>query len=119
MKSRSGIPTTRARSRSAGLGTAASFVVLAGSGVTDTGPTSVTGDVGTFPTPSETGMASVTLTGTDESGDAVTQQAKDDLVTAYNDAAGMGPVPVELGGTTLLPGVYTSGTFGLTTARFA
>lgn len=42
-------------------------------------------------------------------GDAVTQGAKDDLVVAYNDAAGGTPVtnvPVELGGTTLLAGVY-------------
>ena len=43
--------------------------------------------------------------------------AKNDLVTAYNDAAGRMPVtnvPVELGGSTLLAGVYTSPTLGLT-----
>jgi hypothetical protein len=91
--------------------------VLAGSGITNTGPTTITGDVGTFPTPSETGFGSVTLNGTNHAGDAVTQAAKNDLVTAYNDAAGRTPVtdvPVELGGSTLLAGVYTSGTFGLT-----
>ncbi len=100
-----------------GLGTAGSFAVLAGSGITNTGPTTITGDVGTFPTTSQTGFSSVTLNGTNHAGDAVTQGAKDDLVTAYNDAAGRGPatsVPVELGGTTKLPGVYTSPTFGLT-----
>jgi type VI secretion system secreted protein VgrG len=102
-----------------GLGTADSFAVLAGSGITNTGPTTITGDVGTFPTPSETGFSSVTLTGssTDHAGDAVTQGAKPDLVTAYNDAAGRLPasqVQVELGNTTLLAGVYTSPTFGLT-----
>ena len=47
----------------------------------------------------------------------MTQQAKTDLVTAYNTAAGALPqnaVPTELGGTTLTPGVYTSGTLGIT-----
>jgi ice-binding like protein len=100
-----------------GLGTADSFAVLAGSGITNTGPTTITGDVGTFPTPSETGFGSVTLSGTNHRGDAVTQGAKNDLVAAYNDAAGRTPVtnvPVELGGSTLLAGVYTSPTFGLT-----
>ena len=100
-----------------GLGTADSFAILAGSGITNTGPTTITGDVGTFPTPSQTGFDSVTLNGTNHRGDAVTQGAKNDLVAAYNDAAGRTPVtnvPVELGGSTLLAGVYTSPTFGLT-----
>jgi hypothetical protein len=101
-----------------GLGTADSFAILAGSGITNTGATTITGDVGTFPTPTETGFAAVTLTGTNHFGDAVTQQAKDDLVTAYNDAAGRTPVtsvPVELGGgPPLLAGIYASPTFGLT-----
>ncbi len=101
-----------------GLGTADSFAVLAGSGITNTGATTITGDVGTFPTPTETGFADVTLNGTNHYGNAVTQKAKDDLVAAYNDAAGRTPVtnvPVELGGgPPLLAGVYTSPTFGLT-----
>ena len=101
------------------LGSAANFSVLAGSGITNTGPTTIYGDVGTFPTTSETGFDSVTIIGTNHMGDAVTQQAKTDLVTAYNDAAGRTPVttvPTELGGTTLTPGVYNSesGTFGIT-----
>jgi len=93
------------------LGTAGSFAVLAGSGITNTGATTVSGDIGTFPTPSETGFGSLTLSGANHDGDAVTQGAKNDLVSAYNDAAGRTPVthiPVELGGSTLLPGVYTS-----------
>jgi hypothetical protein len=100
-----------------GLGRADSFAVLAGSGITNTGATTITGDVGTFPTPSETGFGSITLSGTNHDGDAVTQGAKSDLVAAYGDAFGRKPVtnvPVELGGSTLLAGVYTSPTFGLT-----
>src|SRR5687768_16110615 len=61
-----------------GLGTAGAFAVLAGSGITNTGPTTITGDVGTFPTPSMTGFGTVTLHGTNHAGDAVTQQAKND-----------------------------------------
>jgi hypothetical protein len=101
------------------LSTADSFAILAGSGITNTGSTKITGDVGTFPTTTETGFGSVTLTGTNHAGDAVTQGAKDDLTTAYNDAAGRTPVttvPTELGGTTKIAGVYDSaaGTFEIT-----
>jgi hypothetical protein len=99
------------------LGTANSFAVLAASGITNTGATTITGDIGTFPTPAETGSDSITLIGTDHAGDAVTRGAKDALTTAYNDAFGRTPatsLPVELGGTTLRPGVYTAPTFGLT-----
>jgi hypothetical protein len=111
------IAPARAAQGPVGLGTADSFAVLAGSGITNTGPTTITGDMGTFPTPTETGFGSITLIGTNHAGDAVTQGAKNDLVTAYDDAAGRSPessLPVELGGKTLLAGVYTSGTFGLT-----
>ncbi len=109
--------TASAAQAPVGLGTAESFAVLAGSGITNTGPTTITGDVGTFPTTTETGLGSVTLTGTNHDGDAVTQQAKNDLVTAYNDAAGRGPttqVATDLAGQTLVPGVYNSanGAFG-------
>ena len=100
-----------------GLGTASSFAVLSGAGITNTGATTINGDVGSFPTPSETGFGTVTLNGVNNAGNAVTQQAKTDLVTAYNTAAGALPhnaVATELGGKTLTPGVYTSGTFGIT-----
>ncbi|MEI6193719.1 MAG: ice-binding family protein [Verrucomicrobiota bacterium] len=70
------------------MGTASGFAVLAGSGITITGPTTITGDIGTFPTTSITGLGNVTLTGVNQAGSAVTQNAKNDLVTAYNDAAG-------------------------------
>jgi len=102
------------------LGTAASFVVLAGAGVTNTGPTTLNGDLGTFPTPSVTGAGSLTMTGTNHGGDAVTQGAKAALVTAYDNAAGQGPatpIAADLAGQTLAPGVYNSASaIGLTGA---
>jgi hypothetical protein len=102
------------------LGTADSFAVLAGAGTTDTGPTTINGDIGTYPTTSMTVTGSETVNGTNHAGDAVTQQAKTDLVTAYNDAAGQGPtspIVADLGGQTLTPGVYNSGSsIGLTGA---
>ena len=102
-----------------GLGTANSFAVLGGSGITNTGSTVINGDLGSYPTTTITGFPPGIVNGTNHAGDAVTQSAKTDLTTAYNDAAGRTPVttvPTELGGSTLTPGVYTSaaGTFGIT-----
>ena len=102
------------------LGTANRFAVLAGSGITNTGPTTVTGDLGTYPTTTMTGTGSITVNGTNHHGDAVTQEAKTDLVTAYNTAAGEGPtspITADLGGQNLGPGVYESASsIGLTGA---
>jgi hypothetical protein len=68
------------------LGTADSFGVLAGSAITNTGPTTIDGDIGTFPTPTITGTATMTVKGTNHGGDATTQEAKNHLVTAYDKA---------------------------------
>ena len=100
-----------------GLGGASTFAVLAGAGITNTGATTINGDVGSLPTPSETGFGTVILNGANNHGNAVTAQAKTDLTTGYNTAAGATPFAthaVELGGSTLTPGVYRSGTFGIT-----
>ena len=102
-----------------GLGTAGAFAVLAGETITNTGPTTITGDVGLHPGSAVTGFASVTLNGSQHVADGVALQAKNDLVTAYNDAAGRTPattVATELGGQSLKAGVYnsTAGTFGVT-----
>jgi len=112
-----GASTAGAAEAPVGLGTTTSFAVLAGGGITNTGATTITGDIGTFPTPSQTGFGTITQTGVNHADDAVTQQAKIDLVTAFDDAAGRGPatatVPVDLAGQRLTSGVYNSGTFAL------
>jgi hypothetical protein len=66
-----------------------------------------------------TGFPPGQVDGTIHAADAVALQAKNDLVAAYDDAAGRpttATVPVELGGSTKTPGVYASpaGTFGIT-----
>ncbi len=109
-------PSASATSTPVGLGTADSFAVLAGSGITNTGKTSITGDVGSSPTASATGFDSVTLVGTNHGSDPVTEAAKKDLGVAYNDALGRAPVTHrsgELGGSTVVPGIYASASFSV------
>jgi hypothetical protein len=101
------------------LGTAANFAVLAGSTITNTGPTIIAGDLGLSPGSAVTGFPPGQVNGTIHIGDAAAESAKADLTTAYNAAAGTtttATVPTELGGTTLATGVYDSaaGTFSIT-----
>jgi len=101
------------------LGTAESFVVLAGSGITNTGATTLSGDLGTYPTTTITGSGLITFaSGSDHGGDRVTQQAKSDLDAAYGRAASQATdtaIVTDLGGQRLTAGVYTSAsTIGLT-----
>lgn len=108
-----------AQQAAVGLDSADAFAVLAGSTITNTGPTTITGDVGLHPGTSVTGFDDVTLNGSMHVNDATAEQAKVDLVTAYNDAAGRTPsttVATELGGQILTGGVYDSatGTFEIT-----
>jgi len=99
------------------LGSAADFAVLAGSAITFTGATTVSGDVGSYPTPAITGIGNVTfLSGSNHAGDASTQAAKTALASAYTDAFGRSGTAIgtQLGGSTLTPGVYSAGTFAIT-----
>ena len=94
------------------LGAARTFAVLAGSTVTNTGATSLRGDLGVSPGTAVTGLPPGTLTGTKHAGDPSSAQAMAALTTAYNDAAGRTQAPVtvagNLGGKTLRPGLYKS-----------
>jgi len=103
------------------LGTAAAFAILAGTpAVTNTGPTTITGDLGIHPAASVTGFPPGIVNGTIHAADAVALQAKSDLTNAYLDAAGRPATTVVAGGTlggrTLVGGTYNAGgvTLGLT-----
>jgi hypothetical protein len=94
-----------------GLGTAGSFAVLAGTTVTNTGPSHISGNLGVSPGTAVTGFPPGIVTGgTVHKADGVAGGAQSDLTIAYNDAAGRSPtanVPSVIGaGQTLVPGVY-------------
>ena len=94
------------------LGTADSFAILAGSAVTNTGPTTIHGNVGVAPGIAVTGFPPGTVTaGAIHASDAVAFQAQRDLTTAYNfaasEASDFNLTGTDLAGLTLKPGVYT------------
>lgn len=108
-------PSASAAQSQVGLGTATSYAVLGGSTVTNTGPTTISGDVGLAPGNAVVGFPPGLVTnGTIHAADAAALQAQNDLTTAFNDAAGRGPAVdetgVDLGGQVLLPGVYHAAT---------
>jgi hypothetical protein len=93
------------------LGTARSFAVLAGSTVTNTGPSTITGDLGLSPGSAVTGFPpGVVVSGTIHAADAVALAAQNDVTTAYNSLAGQPCTQdltgQDLGGKTLIGGVY-------------
>ncbi len=93
------------------LGTADNFAVLAGSTVTSSGASIVSGSLGVSPGSSVTGFPpGIVNGGTIHTADAIAAQAESDVTTAYNflttrpftqDLTGQ-----DLGGKTLKPGVY-------------
>jgi Ice-binding-like len=93
------------------LGTAAPFVVLGGSAVTNTGPSVLNGDLGVSPGTAISGFPPGIVNGTVHDNDAVALQAQSDLTTAYDVAAGQ-PVTSDLtgqdlGGLQLPAGAYS------------
>jgi hypothetical protein len=110
------------------LGTATPFAVLAYSAVTDVPTSAITGDVGLSPAAGTNyaGLTQAEVNGTIYSTDgtgpagtvdnpALLTTAKNDLSTAYTTAAGQTPTTTftagdnQLGGQTLVPGVYAFG----------
>jgi len=97
------------------LGSAGSFAALAGSTVTNTGPTLVAGgDVGVSPGSAVTGFPpGIIVGGVIHAADTVAATAQSDLTAAYNDAAGRPTANIvsnDIGGQSFLPGVYRATT---------
>lgn len=89
--------------------TTATYVVLAGTTITNTGTTTLDGDLGLSPGSSVTGAPIVS--GVSHIADAIAVQAQNDLVTAYNAAAALPSTATrigDIGGQILTAGVYTS-----------
>ena len=103
------------------LGTAASFAVLGASTVTNTGATTLDGNLGLWPGTSITGSGTITLTGASvvDNDNGVAQTAQADALTGFNSLNGLAataPTNTALVGT-LDPGVYRYSTsVGLTGA---
>lgn len=95
------------------LAGASLFAILAGSAISNTGATTITGDMGLSPGTSIGGFPPGILVGTQHINDAAANQAKLDLTAAYNDAAGRTATDIvtisgNIGGLTLTPGLYKS-----------
>jgi hypothetical protein len=101
-----------------GMGTATSYAILAGTTVTNTGNTVITGDLGVSPGTACTGLPAPctgdgpgTVSGAIHAGDAQALQAQTDLTAAYGVAASSpsnsNMTGQDLGDKTLTPGTYT------------
>lgn len=91
------------------LGTAAPFSVLAHTALTNTEVTVLSGDAGVSPSGAVSGFSTVVMPHDPHVNDAVAQQARADLKSAYDDVAGRSSdadlTGKDLGGMTLTPGV--------------
>jgi hypothetical protein len=91
------------------LGQATSFAILAGSTVTNTGPTVINGGLGLSAGSSVTGFPPGILNGESHVDDSVAVGAKHDLGIAFGNAFDQGcdkTLTGDLGNRTLVPGVY-------------
>jgi len=117
------VPSTLAAS-SPSLGSANSYSIIAGTTVTNSGTTSISGNVGISPGASPPNdyieNGSSTIGGTVHDGDATAGTAQTDSGTAYAALAAQscdtdyGAVTTDLAGKNLTPGVYCSDAFTLT-----
>ncbi|HUX95787.1 MAG TPA: ice-binding family protein [Bacteroidales bacterium] len=107
------IPVQSIEMATVSLAGTSTFAILGGSAITSTGATNITGDIGLSPGSSIGGFPPGILTGTQHINDAMADQAKLDLVVAYNNAAGRTSTDIvtlsgNIGGLTLTPGLYKS-----------
>jgi hypothetical protein len=93
------------------LNSAAGFAVLASTTITNSGPTTICGNLGLSPGTAVTGAPVLSCGGVLHVNDTTAATAEGDLTTAYNDAAGRTTPALlagNLGGLTLYPGLYKS-----------
>ncbi|MET3860703.1 hypothetical protein ABIE38_001625 [Dietzia sp. 2505] len=109
--------TVASAQTSINLGTAGSYAVIAGAQITNTGPSTINGDIGLSPGTAITGMGAATVTGTTNATNAAAQQAQADLTIAYNQAESQPPSDTanysQIGD---LPAPLTSGTYNATSS---
>jgi len=96
------------------LGSAANYVVLAYSEVTNSGPTTLCGSLGLDPLAQVDGGIVITCGGVTDVANTASSIAKTDLNTAYTDAAGRTggaslPAGGDVGGSTFYRGLYSCG----------
>lgn len=100
----------RAGAQTIVLGAAESFAVLGSSAITNTGTTSVFGNIGVSPSGAITGFPPGIVTGTTHLNDVTSAAARADATTAYNQLAALPSTSdlsgQNLGGLTLTSGVY-------------
>jgi hypothetical protein len=116
------VATFAIQAKAQSLGSAETFAVLGASTVTNTGTSHLDGNVGVSPGSAITGFPPGIITnGGLHANDATAVQAHADFATAYTEFSGLVSPPAnnlsgtDLGGLTLLPGVYrfnTSATSG-------
>jgi hypothetical protein len=107
------IPVQTINQATISLGNSSGLAILAGSSITNTGATNITGDIGLSPGTSIGGFPPGILTGVQHINDEISTQAKLDLTEAYNNAAGRTSTDIvtlsgNMGGLTLTPGLYKS-----------
>jgi len=108
---------TQAEAQAPSLGAAGSFAVLAGTTVTNTGPSVINGDVGVWPGGAIVGFPPgiVTAPYAIHATDALAQLAQSDNVIAYNVLAGR-PIGADLTGQNLGNRTLTAGVYGFNNA---
>lgn len=92
------------------LGSAGEFAILGAATVTNTGASTVNGDIGVYPGTAITGLGSIVHSGQVHAADAVAESAHADAALAYDSLRALGSTlnlsGQNLGDRTLTPGVY-------------